>query len=290
MSFGSQRQGSKYGSTIREYRDDPNHRDYTDTAPRPNGVDNKDLSNFEEISEHIGTNVIKINNGANELTKAMRILGTERDSIGLRDRIHERSQSTNEIIADTTKLMKRLARTRNISQSQKFQLERLRNDFEESVKRFTELQKKAAEKVRTSKSVRPPPQTATLIDFTDDDEEALIEKERRREQLLQQQEVIEEDTALILEREERIRQLEGDILDVNEIFKELGTMVNQQGDQIDSIEANIETACSRVEGGVGQLKKAEMYQKRSRKKMCFLLLLLLVVIAVLAVIIVLTLQ
>lgn len=289
MSFGSQRQGSKYGSTIREYRDDPNHHDYTDTAPQPNGVDNKDLSNFEEISEQIGTNVIKINNGANELTKAMRILGTERDSIGLRDRIHERSQSTNEIIADTTKLMKRLVRTRNISQSQKFQLERLRNDFEECVKRFTELQKKAAEKVRTSKSVRPPPQPATLIDLMDD-EEALIEKERREEQLLQQQEVIEEDTALILEREERIRQLEGDILDVNEIFKELGTMVNQQGEQVDSIEANIETACSRVEGGVGQLKKAEMYQKRSRKKMCFLLLLLLVVIAVLAVIIVLTLN
>lgn len=286
MSFGLKGAGGKYGSTIREYRDDPNYRDYTDATSRPNGMDNGDLSSFEEISEHIGTNVIKINNAANELTKAMRILGTDRDSVGLRDRIHERAQSTNKIIADTTKSVKRLVRTKNISQSQKFQLERLRNDFEESVKRFTELQKKAAEKVRTSKSVRPPSQVSAIIDFTDDDEEALIEKERREEQLLRQQEVIEEDTALILEREERIQQLEGDILDVNEIFRELGVMVSEQGDQIDSIEANIETACARVEGGYEQLKKAETYQKRSRKKMCLLLLFLIIIVAVIVIIIV----
>ena len=38
------------------------------------------------------------------------------------------------------------------------------------------------------------------------------------------------------ERERSIRQLESDIVDVNTIFKDLATMVHEQGEMIDSIE------------------------------------------------------
>jgi t-SNARE complex subunit (syntaxin) len=38
------------------------------------------------------------------------------------------------------------------------------------------------------------------------------------------------------ERERSIRQLESDIIDVNTIFKDLATMVHEQGEMIDSIE------------------------------------------------------
>ncbi len=43
------------------------------------------------------------------------------------------------------------------------------------------------------------------------------------------------------ERERSIRQLESDIVDVNTIFKDLATMVHEQGEVVDSIEANVES-------------------------------------------------
>lgn len=47
---------------------------------------------------------------------------------------------------------------------------------------------------------------------------------------------------------------------MNEIFRDLGAMVHEQGEQIDTIEANVEKACTDVEQGTGQLQKAAIYQ------------------------------
>lgn len=37
---------------------------------------------------------------------------------------------------------------------------------------------------------------------------------------------------MMLDRESRIRQIEGDILDINQIMRELGSLVHQQGETI----------------------------------------------------------
>jgi len=47
---------------------------------------------------------------------------------------------------------------------------------------------------------------------------------------------------------------------VNEIFRDLGAMIHEQGEQIDTIEANVERAATHVEEGAGQLHKAAVYQ------------------------------
>lgn len=57
---------------------------------------------------------------------------------------------------------------------------------------------------------------------------------------------------------------QSDIVDVNTIFKELATMVHEQGDLIDSIEANVESAQMRVEEGTSQLAQASAYQVNNR--------------------------
>jgi len=68
------------------------------------------------------------------------------------------------------------------------------------------------------------------------------------------------------EREKAIRQLESDIVDVNTIFKDLATMVHEQGEIVDSIEANVESTTVRVHEGADQLRQAEMYKNKARKK------------------------
>ncbi|XP_033752915.1 syntaxin-7-like [Pecten maximus] len=267
-----------YGSTVRQYRDDPDHTDYSD---RPN------VSRYSDTCDQVSGNISNINSGANSLERAMKIIGTDRDSVQLRDRIHDTSQKTKRIVQETTKLMKTLASMRHLERQQKFKIDRLQSDFEEAVRRFTTLQKNAAEKVKTSVKLSTPKSQDLLSGGWDDgdDKTAFVEQERRREELQEQGQVIEDDLALISEREERIRQLEADVLDVNEIFKDLNVMIHEQGEAVDSIEANVERAYGNVEQGTGHLGKAAEYQKKSRKKMCILVVILVVVAAVVAIII-----
>ena len=49
-------------------------------------------------------------------------------------------------------------------------------------------------------------------------------------------------------------------MDVNTIFKDLATMVHEQGEMVDSIEQNVESATVRVQEGTAQLSMAETYK------------------------------
>jgi len=74
----------------------------------------------------------------------------------------------------------------------------------------------------------------------------------------------EVDLSELQEREQSIRKIETDIVEVNQIFKDLATMVHEQGEVIDSIEANVETATIQVSEGAQQISKARDYQVCSR--------------------------
>ena len=54
--------------------------------------------------------------------------------------------------------------------------------------------------------------------------------------------------------------LQSDIIDVNTIFKDLATMVHEQGSMVDSIEQNVESTNIRVAEGTDQLRQAEAYK------------------------------
>ncbi|CAG0902872.1 unnamed protein product, partial [Darwinula stevensoni] len=86
----------------------------------------------------------------------------------------------------------------------------------------------------------------------------------------------EMDIRILEEREAAIRQLEDDITNVNDIFKDLACMVHEQGEVIDTIEGNIDVGAARVEAGTQELAKASRYQTSARKKIFFICLLLLV--------------
>ena len=87
----------------------------------------------------------------------------------------------------------------------------------------------------------------------------------------------EQNLEYLQERERSVAQLEADIGDVNQIFKDLAAMVHDQvlsrtpektkcdndtmqGEMVDSIEANVESASIRVNEGADELRMAERYQ------------------------------
>ena len=62
------------------------------------------------------------------------------------------------------------------------------------------------------------------------------------------------------EQNAAVKELESNIVDVNQIFQELAKMVYEQQEVIDNIETNMETVNVRVESGNQQLRSAAEYQ------------------------------
>ena len=112
------------------------------------------------------------------------------------------------------------------------------------------------------------------------DERARLIEEEQRNQLDMMDAQVDYSSSVIAERETAIKDIESTMMEVNDIYKDLSTLVVEQGAQLDNIEANMSAADSSVESGVTQLSKASRYQKKSRNKMCILLLIVMVVLGI----------
>ena len=88
----------------------------------------------------------------------------------------------------------------------------------------------------------------------------------------------------IREREKEIDEIARSITDVADIFKELQTMVIDQGTVVDRIDYNIEVMHTETKAAVKELNQASDLQKRTRKRKLMLLLVLLIVGCILVII------
>lgn len=82
------------------------------------------------------------------------------------------------------------------------------------------------------------------------------------DRLMQRLQQVDFDTALIDERDDAINDIATAITEVNDTFKDLAQIVEEQGRDIEQIEMNIGSAETATESGVGHLTKADTYQKR----------------------------
>ncbi|XP_033117505.1 syntaxin-12-like isoform X2 [Anneissia japonica] len=245
---------------------------------------------FSSVVKQVSDGIFKINNSVSQLEKAVRQIGTPEDSMTVRDRIQNTLQSTKSIVTITTRnlsQLKQLAYT--ATRPERLQCERLTNDLQETVKRYGEVQKKVMAKMKSCPTV---PKPHIPEDYSNEHSSLIADNQRQEQfsQLQQHEAVIDFDNALIEDREERIRQIEGAMLDVNEIFRDLSAMVSEQGEMIDSIEANVDRADTNIESGNEQLVTASRYQKKARKKMCCIFVILIVVFGILGLILYITLH
>ncbi len=69
-------------------------------------------------------------------------------------------------------------------------------------------------------------------------------------------------SSVIEERHSEIKDIHEKISCIHEIYKELGNLVTQQGEEIDTIERNTEKTSERTKAGLEEIKKAEKKQVR----------------------------
>jgi len=291
-----------YGA-VSEFHDDPSMPSRPiGSGGAPSGLP----APFAELSEQVGADIFAIGNHAHSLNRVASQINEDADIPAIKAEIGGIQQQIAIRVQGATMKLKELSSLQSssrgrIASQEKLHLERLTKEFQDAVQQFSHAQKKTADKMRSSfvkkkpeQKPKAPVKTSVWMDeddlmMTDDQKADLmandqVNHEQRQTQLLLEQEQAEADLAQFQEREEAIRNLERDIIDINDIFKELGAMVSEQGEIIDSIESNVERAHDQVETGAVHLEKAKVYQAKSRKKMCCLLLILLIVAGVIAII------
>lgn len=108
------------------------------------------------------------------------------------------------------------------------------------------------------------------------------------QQQLQQQELarlapqdeVDFQEALIIEREEEIRNIEQGVGDLNVLFRQVAQIVNEQGEQLTSIADNVEDVRDDTRGAQVELTHAARHQKAARNKGCCLMLILAVILTI----------
>lgn len=85
---------------------------------------------------------------------------------------------------------------------------------------------------------------------------------------------------MIIERESEIRNIEQSVGELNELFRDVAHIVNEQGSQLDIIGENVQNVGSNTQGANSELRSASRYQKNARNKACCLLVILAVILVI----------
>ncbi|XP_041358820.1 syntaxin-7-like isoform X2 [Gigantopelta aegis] len=251
-------------------------------------------SEHSRLAQTVGNNIQKIQQNVTQIQKLVTQIGTREDSDDIRNRVHQTTHYTNQLAKETNTYLKELAHLQppsNPSEQRqwKMQKERLTEEFSDALKNFQTTQRTAAEKEKASMARARAHSTVERSPFMDEipppPEQDLMGTPgfSQTKAVLQMEQDIDLDG--LREREEAIKKLESDIMDVNQIFKDLGMLVHEQGEVLDCIEANIESTQIHVEEGTSQLSKARDYQSKARWKKCCCIIVLIVILIIVAIII-----
>ncbi|XP_018429806.1 PREDICTED: syntaxin-16 isoform X1 [Nanorana parkeri] len=182
-------------------------------------------------------------------------------------RCHRSVQSLQSRIRNCTEQEERLLR--NVVSSLAQSLQDLSTNFRHAqsgyLKRMKNREERSKQFFDTSVPLMDDGEDNTLYDrgFTDD-------------QLV----LVQQNTLMVEEREREIRQIVQSISDLNEIFRDLATMIVEQGTVLDRIDYNVEQSCVKTEEGLKQLQKTEQYQKKNRKMLVILILFVIVIVLI----------
>ena len=90
---------------------------------------------------------------------------------------------------------------------------------------------------------------------------------------------------VIAYRNEQIKKISDEVVDVNGLFRDMENIVVYQGDLLNNVEYNVENAGTNVEKGLEQIIIAKHNQRCTRKCYCWLALILCVLCGIAVVVV-----
>ncbi|KAI9498304.1 t-SNARE [Zychaea mexicana] len=266
--------------------------------------DNDDDRDYKALTQRVSQQVFHINGNITSIERLVGFLGGPRDTTDVRSKLHDVTESTRELIKDSTNDIKSLAQFQTSdprkSRQRKLEQQKLSKDFQKVLGDFQKIQRVSASKQREyvdkakATSAMLQSQAAAGEDGLHQQQQQQqqqtelppVDDTQRRLQIQALDNEIEYNEVLITEREGEIQGIEQGITELNEIFRDLGMLVNEQESGIQSIYGNVLNIAQNTRQAADELTTANRHQKSARKNMCCLLLIITVVACVLALIIV----
>jgi len=233
---------------------------------------------FIHLQSSLSLQVFKINSNVQGILKLVDQLGTPRDSSSLRKSLHDLTETTRAMTKRGSDDLKKLSALQVTLPSKKTQMQKTAHDFQVSFVAFQRAQQASAEKQRTV--VR---NVKLAVEEDPEAHHAETAPEQLQAQAMQSQLSPHElayQESLIQEREVEIREIETGIHELSEIFRDLGTLVHEQGGMLDNIESNVYSIAVDTAGAAEELSTASEYQRKAGRRAACLGLVLIVVVAV----------
>ncbi|KAJ3193735.1 SNAP receptor [Irineochytrium annulatum] len=272
----------------------------TSSSPTPSGgtiSSTFSAIDSSKIWDRASHSVFLISNNVASVQQLVGLLGGPKDTHETRARLHALTEDTKGIIKQASTDLKSL----NVShdhlsdfeaKQRRIGYKKLQKDFEDVLRRFQAVSKLAAERSREHAERVRHSHRVSIDEDEDADEDAPLmgsgqhqqhHHQQQQQQLLARQSLdneIDYNEGLITEREEDIENIQRSIAEVNEIFRDLSLMVNQQQADLDNIEGNVESTLNNAQEAHGELTTAAKYLRMSANKMCCFWIILAVVVAV----------
>lgn len=248
-------------------------------------------------SKKVAGLIFQMTTNVSSFKRLVDTLGTSKDTRELRGKLNKQRENIGAMAKDASLAVKRLAQTvtrggdgdddaraQHVAQHQK-----LVKDFHAVLKEFQRAQRTCAERESTFLPQASPRTASYGANESSDEregahgasEQQALLMDSRRQELMHNEGEMEFNNALIEEREQGILEIQQQIGEVNEIFQDLAVLVNEQGQMIDDIEANIVSTAVRTKDAQRELTKADKSQKAARNKMICLAVVIAVVLIIL---------
>ncbi|KAL7932335.1 t-snare, syntaxin [Trichoderma chlorosporum] len=233
---------------------------------------------FQDLQYELKNKLQSLLSNNRKLANDVNVLGTKKDTPRLRERVHNTMDKSREICKDIGDGVKKLQTWDDLTKQQKYEQTKVSSDFQTALQEFQGLQRKALEKERASITAAREAQ-ASEITGAGGEEQLQLQQQQQLSQLAPQDEVDFQE-ALIIEREEEIRNIEQGVGDLNVLFKQVAQIVTEQGQQLITISDTVENIHESTRGADVETRQAARYQKAARNKGCCLLLIMAVILTI----------
>ncbi|KAI3804407.1 hypothetical protein L1987_25918 [Smallanthus sonchifolius] len=248
----------------------------------------------QDPTQAIASGIFQINTAVSTFQRLVNTLGTPKDTPELREKLHKTRLHIGQLVKDTSDKLKKASEIDHraeVSASKKITDAKLAKDFQAVLKEFQKAQRLSAERETAYSPSIPQAIHSSRNEASDMDassgrspeQHALLVESRRQEVLLLDNEIAFNE-AIIEERDQGIQEIQNQIGEVNEIFKDLAVLVHEQGTMIDDIGSNIENSHAATAQGKSHLVKASKAQRSNSSMTCLLLVIVGIVLLIVVVI------
>ncbi|ESO10585.1 hypothetical protein HELRODRAFT_185252 [Helobdella robusta] len=270
----------------------------------PTIIGGPNMSDFNRLRHTISENCQKIRRNNIQMQKMVSQIGGPTDNLELRDKLHKVQHQTNELAKETNRNLQTLSSLVVLPSDSRQIKDQLTSEFTTALKDFQSLQRSQMSEEKRMLMKRKQQQQQQLqhqlrgkhVNLMDtresghgNNDDELRNGDDDNETFGQQQQqtgISKEDIEFLQYSEGQIKQLETDISDINQVFKDLSLLVHQQGEIIDSIEAHTESASYNVASGTNELMMAKSYRDKIRKRKFCIIAIVTTVIAILSLVVI----